>query len=148
MGRGPAALFGAIVAVGLGPAMWLGVQLGSIEVNPARQPALVGEPTTVPDSLVGGAGAGADATDDPPVIGADPQDEATKRIRRPSPTPTITTSPSGEPTTTSPSPSPSSSSPSSPSSEPTTTPPTESTTAPSSPPTAEPSPPLPSSSGT
>jgi hypothetical protein len=35
MERGPLALFGAIVAVGLGPAMWLGAQFGSAIDVPA-----------------------------------------------------------------------------------------------------------------
>src|SRR3954452_21398231 len=34
MERGPLALFGAIVAVGLGPALWLGAQLGNVAVSP------------------------------------------------------------------------------------------------------------------
>jgi len=38
--RGPVALFGAIVAVGLGPALWLGAQFGTATAVPAR-PATV-----------------------------------------------------------------------------------------------------------
>jgi hypothetical protein len=37
MDRGPWALFGAIVSVGLGPAMWLGVQFGEATAVPVRE---------------------------------------------------------------------------------------------------------------
>ena len=41
MERGPLALFGAIVAVGVGPALWMGVQLGAVQGNsPARPPVV------------------------------------------------------------------------------------------------------------
>ena len=40
MERGPMALFGAIVAVGLGPALWLGAQFGNIAVSPSTPPAV------------------------------------------------------------------------------------------------------------
>ena len=63
MDRGPLALFGAIVAVGLGPSLWLGVQFGEVEVAPTRPPAV-----SVQDAggqeLLGGAGAGAAPTAD------------------------------------------------------------------------------------
>src|SRR3954470_1046511 len=75
MDRGPAALFGAIVAVGLGPAMWLGVRLGAVDVPPPRAPAGVGEHTAGPEQLVGGSGAG----DSP--LGADPTVRATPRAK-------------------------------------------------------------------
>jgi hypothetical protein len=39
--RGPVALFGAIVAVGLGPALWLGAQFGSATVVPDRPATVV-----------------------------------------------------------------------------------------------------------
>jgi hypothetical protein len=45
MERGPVALFGAIVAVGLGPALWLGAQFGSIAVPPAQPTTVVVEQT-------------------------------------------------------------------------------------------------------
>jgi len=57
MDRGPAKLFGPIVAVGLGPAMWLGVRLGAVDFAPVRPP-VVGEHTAGPEQLVGGSGAG------------------------------------------------------------------------------------------
>ena len=41
MDRGPVALFGAIVAVGLGPALWLGAQFGSATVVPDRPATVV-----------------------------------------------------------------------------------------------------------
>lgn len=40
MERGPVALFAAIVAVGLGPALWLGAQFGNATVVPERPPAV------------------------------------------------------------------------------------------------------------
>ncbi len=57
MERGPMALFGAIVAVGLGPALWLGAQFGTASVNPATPPAVVGEQRVDVDKAPGGAGA-------------------------------------------------------------------------------------------
>ncbi|WP_433828730.1 hypothetical protein ACQP2E_05200 [Actinoplanes sp. CA-015351] len=59
MERGPLTLFGAIVSVGLGPALWLGAQLGTVNVAPNERPAPVGEeqyPAT--DMDFGGVGAG------------------------------------------------------------------------------------------
>src|SRR6478672_10849061 len=61
MDRGPAALFGAIVAVGLGPAMWLGVRLGAVETAPVRPP-VVSEHTAGSEQLVGGSGPVDDST--------------------------------------------------------------------------------------
>jgi len=58
MERGPLALFGAIIAVGLGPAMWLGAQFGNVAVTPDRPPAV-----TVQQDSRGGVGAA--APDDP-----------------------------------------------------------------------------------
>jgi hypothetical protein len=43
MERGPMALFGAIVAVGLGPAMWLGAQFGNAIDVPTSPPAVTSE---------------------------------------------------------------------------------------------------------
>ena len=57
MDRGPLALFAAIVAVGLGPAMWLGAQFGRIEVAPPQPPAYVGEQRPESAQVVGGSGA-------------------------------------------------------------------------------------------
>lgn len=54
MERGPMALFGALVAVGIGPALWLGAQFGSIDVAPTRPPTVVSEQA---DKAPGGAGA-------------------------------------------------------------------------------------------
>jgi hypothetical protein len=68
MNRGPVALFGAIVAVGLGPAMWLGAQFGAASATPSRPPAVSSErqPTQAPTQQEGG-GAGA-APEDPSVV--------------------------------------------------------------------------------
>ncbi|MDT5040070.1 MAG: hypothetical protein QOE51_1055 [Actinoplanes sp.] len=65
MERGPLALFGAIIAVGLGPAMWLGVQFGHV-AGPTSPP-----PAAVIVQQKGGEGAA--APDDPgQVITTDP----------------------------------------------------------------------------
>ncbi|GAA0531179.1 hypothetical protein GCM10010172_09860 [Paractinoplanes ferrugineus] len=121
MNRGPAALSGAIVAVGLGPAMWMGVRLGSVEVAPSKPPAVVGEHTAVPDRLVGGTGADRLLGDEPEVA-ATPRGRVLPLTGKPSPS--SSTAPSASPSATTPS-APSTE----PSSEPTSTPPTEATTA-------------------
>ncbi|MEU4694194.1 hypothetical protein [Actinoplanes sp. NPDC023714] len=58
MERGPLTLFGAIVAVGLGPALWLGAQLGTVTVAPNERPSTVGEQYPETDMDFGGVGAG------------------------------------------------------------------------------------------
>src|SRR4051812_17164221 len=67
MERGPLALFGAIIAVGLGPAMWLGVQFGDVGGVQTRPPA-----ASVQQDGRGGVGAAApdDQTD---TIKTDPK---------------------------------------------------------------------------
>lgn len=124
MERGPMALFGAIIAVGLGPALWLGAQFGDVDGTPATPPAVVSEQNA--EKAPGRAGA---APDEEPIV------EPTKRTRyvplsgtpsaRPSatakstaPEPSESTEPAAEP---------------SPSDDP-TTPPTESTSTPATPP--------------
>jgi hypothetical protein len=69
MERGPVALFGAIVAVGLGPALWLGAQFGSVSVDPVAPPAVVGEQKV-------------DTGKAPGAAGAAPEDAATEPTRR------------------------------------------------------------------
>jgi hypothetical protein len=133
MDRGPAALFGAIVAVGLGPAMWLGVRLGAADVPPPRAPAVVGEHTAGPEQLVGGSGAGDSPLGADPTVRATPRAKVLRLTTSASPTPSSAKSTSPSPTATSAS---SSASPSSTeaTTEP-TTPPTETTTEPTTPPT-------------
>ena len=59
MERGPVALFGAIVAVGLGPALWLGAQFGRFDVAPAGTPVPVSHTHAATSQLEGGgSGAG------------------------------------------------------------------------------------------
>ncbi|MEU7906709.1 hypothetical protein [Actinoplanes sp. NPDC049118] len=114
MDRGPMALFGAIVAVGLGPAMWLGAQFGQVTQTPDRPPAV----TTVQQNSTprGGTGAG-DAPTDTEVIDNEPgagnqstgstrtaRPEATKATPSPSesdgsPTPPVESSPTPSNTT-------------------------------------------------
>jgi hypothetical protein len=65
MERGPLALFGAIVAVGLGPALWLGAQFGSVDLTP-KAPAAV---TVVQNPEVEPGGVG--AADADPVVELD-----------------------------------------------------------------------------
>jgi hypothetical protein len=64
MERGPIALFSAIVAVGLGPALWVGVQFGSVEVEQPEHPPAVSEIDPGGQQYFGGRGAGSDATTD------------------------------------------------------------------------------------
>lgn len=133
MVRGPAALFGAIVAVGLGPAMWLGVRLGAVEVTPVSPPSVVGEHTSGPEQLTGGTGAGESELGNDPTVAATPRAKILPLTSSPSPRPSTvhpTTSPSPTATTVSPSASPTPTP-----TETETTPPTESTTGPTTPPT-------------
>jgi hypothetical protein len=60
MERGPVALFGTIVALGLGPAMWLGAQFGATDITPVRPPAITVDQVPAP----GGVGAGAEPAED------------------------------------------------------------------------------------
>ena len=110
MERGPMALFGAIIALGLGPAMWVGAQFGASDV-PVRPPAITVDQVPAP----GGVGAGAEpegdiATD---VVETDVDVEADTPQRpvesttaaRPSPTVERSPTPTVAPSTSSPSPS-------------------------------------------
>ncbi|MBW6432258.1 hypothetical protein KZ829_00660 [Actinoplanes hulinensis] len=63
MERGPLALFGAIVSVGLGPALWLGAQLGAVNLAPSQRPAPVNEQFPGVGMDFGGIGAGDPAVD-------------------------------------------------------------------------------------
>ncbi|MFC7532595.1 hypothetical protein [Actinoplanes sp. GCM10030250] len=70
MERGPLALFGAIIAIGVGPALWLGAQLGAVDLAPNERPSTVGE--QFPDNDTGtvdfgGAGAGEPPAEADPV---------------------------------------------------------------------------------
>jgi hypothetical protein len=150
MERGPLALFGAIVAVGLGPALWLGAQFGNVTVSPGKAPTVISEQQ--PD--VGGR-AGA-APDEPATkLETKPRSEIKPLSDRPSPRP------SKSATSTAPEPDPDSTTEPPATTEPTptdepTTPPTENTT-PADPPTEgddenepepEPDPPLEPDPGT
>lgn len=66
MERGPMALFGAIVAVGLGPALWLGVQLSDDDAPVGKPPATIRQqvPAAV-ETDQGGFGAGSEETTGP-----------------------------------------------------------------------------------
>jgi hypothetical protein len=105
MERGPMALFGAIVAIGLGPAMWLGAQFGQVTLTPERPPAVVvNEEVKAPK---GGAGAGDSPDDQPQVIRTEPKADnqplgSTRNARparvKPSPSPSESDEPSTPPT--------------------------------------------------
>lgn len=140
MERGPMALFGAIVAVGLGPAMWLGTQFGQVTLPPERPPVV----TSVQENGIqpprGGSGAGDAPNDQTEAIRTEPKanTEPLKATRKARPVVTPTTPapsasevPSPEPTETS-SPPTDPGDPSEPSD-----PPTESTTEPTDPPTED-----------
>jgi hypothetical protein len=140
MDRGPVALFAAIVAVGLGPAMWLGAQFGNIEIAPTGPPAAVEQQTTGTQRMLGGAGAGDSATGDDTVIRTDPKGHVRPLTRSPSASPSVSRSPS-----------PSGSSSPSPSADPsassgTPVPPTESSSSPAGEPSDSGEPPVPPSS--
>jgi hypothetical protein len=93
--RGPMALFGAIVAIGLGPAMWLGAQFGQATLSPDRPPAV----TTVQQDAVaprGGSGAG-DAPTDAEAIRTEPKANTQPLTRTKRTQPVVTTSPSPSP---------------------------------------------------
>ena len=88
MDRGPLALFGAIVAVGLGPAMWLGAQFGRIDVAPLQPPAYVGEQRSQSAQVVGGSGAQDTSTGHNTTIRTTPQAHVLPlTTRRPAATP-------------------------------------------------------------
>jgi hypothetical protein len=57
--RAPMALFGALVAVGLGPALWLGVQIGDVSVTP-KPPVVQSEQKQDVTNPRGGEAAGAE----------------------------------------------------------------------------------------
>src|SRR3954468_14274200 len=109
MERGPVALFGAIVAVGLGPALGVGAQIGQVPVAPplpstsvvggdtARAPG--GRAAAVDPVRPGPRGESADTA--PPVIGTPPPRPAgvvtmtktTTRVPSPAATSPAATSP-------------------------------------------------------
>lgn len=132
MERGPMALFGAIIAVGLGPALWLGAQIGAVNLAPNERPSSVGEQFPDNDTGVeldfGGAGAGQIPEQADPVTRYD-LNPATSRPMRPD-ADMVGSRPSAQPSSSAPAtagPSPSvSGTPSAEPSEP-STPPTEST---------------------
>ena len=107
MERGPVALFGAIVAVGLGPALWLGAQFGRFDAPPPRAPVTVGQQHSDAAQLVGGSGAGDSET-------GDDNDDPIRTTPRAHVIP-LTTSPSASPSTSSTGPSASASAPDDPS---------------------------------
>lgn len=98
MERGPVALFGAIVAVGLGPALWLGVQFGAVEQPPINnQPAVI-QQKPAGTELFGGTGAGqTTSTPEDHEIRTTPHRNADPVTRAPSRKPTPSPSPSAEP---------------------------------------------------
>jgi hypothetical protein len=142
--RGPMALFGAIVAIGLGPAMWLGAQFGQATLAPERPPAVSVRNDSV-QAPRGGSGAG-DAPTDTEAIRTEPkannQPLKTRKTPPPattaSPSPSASDDPSTPPTQTTPPRDPE------PTDEQTDPPPTEETTQPEDPPTGDPDvPPVP-----
>ncbi len=128
------ALFGAIVAIGLGPAMWLGAQFGQVTLSPGRPPAVTSVQNV--EAPRGGSGAG-DAPTEAEAIRTEPKADTeplfrTKNARpaatkSPSPSPSPSDKPSTPPTSPSPSTSPDPG-------EATSDPPTESSTPPEDPP--------------
>ena len=133
MERGPLALFGAIVAVGVGPALWMGVQLGGGQVTPANPPAVSEQRPADSKELLGGTGAGApdESGGGGSLIDSEPQGNVLPLSKSPSakPSPSAGGEPEDAPSdpapTVSPEPSRSANRPS--------VPPTESTTQPTGP---------------
>ena len=68
MERGPLTLFGAILAIGLGPSLWLGAQLGTVNVSPSERPSTVGEQFPESDVDFGGTGAGSTTDQADPIV--------------------------------------------------------------------------------
>ncbi|MBO3739765.1 hypothetical protein [Actinoplanes flavus] len=132
MERGPLALFGAIVSVGLGPALWLGAQLGAVNLAPSQRPAPVNEQFPGVDMDFGGAGAGDPAVDPMSTFPFTPYHRPTSTAPA-KPRHAATASPTTlEPVQPSPPPaSPSSSPPASPSTSPSAPPPSTAPVSPS-----------------
>jgi uncharacterized membrane protein YgcG len=104
MDRGPLALFGAVVAVGLGPALWLGAQFGRFDVAPARPPVPVDRTHEDTTQLVGGTAGGEDETGANTPVGTSPRVHVrpvrTTPSATPSSSPSATTSLSASPSAT------------------------------------------------
>ncbi|WP_433793696.1 hypothetical protein [Actinoplanes sp. CA-252034] len=131
------ALFGAILAVGLGPALWLGAQIGAVDLAPGQRPAPVDEQFPGADMDFGGAGAGDLPDDDEPLstyVYTPLSPSASQTAVRPSPVATEVTR-----IVSPPSPPPPSPPPASPSVSPSATPTGEPSTSDSTSPSAEPS---------
>jgi hypothetical protein len=97
MERGPVALFGAIVAVGLGPAMWLGAQFGNAIETPAPPPAVRSEQH--PNQQLQDRGGSAGSAPENPTVVLDTKPRANvKPLGKPSASPTSQT-PSDDPST-------------------------------------------------
>jgi hypothetical protein len=92
------ALFGAIIAVGLGPALWLGAQFG--ELSPVRPPAAVVDQVRAP----GGEGAGAVPGDDPTILDVDADERPVPVAETTSARPQRTATPTRTPSSVAPSP--------------------------------------------
>jgi hypothetical protein len=124
MERGPLALFGAIIAVGLGPAMWLGAQFGSATDVPSSPPAVQSEQHARQNQNQDHGGAAGSAPEDPTVILETKPRANIKPLETPAARPSSSSTgkargkPSTSPSASSPTPSPS---------EDASTPPTEST---------------------
>ena len=129
MERGPLALFGAIVAVGLGPAMWMGVQLGGVQVAPTTPPVVSEQRPGDGRDLLGGTGAGVvdESADETSVIDTAPRGKVLPLTKSPSAKPS--------PSATSAAPTPSESPEPSATSDDPSVPPTESTSRPTDEPT-------------
>jgi hypothetical protein len=88
MARGPLALFGAIVAVGLGPALWLGAQFGRFDVAPPSPPVPVDRTHDDTAQLTGGTGGGVDETgNDSTPVRSTPRAHIMPLTTSPSPSP-------------------------------------------------------------
>src|SRR3954466_11802945 len=93
MQRGPMALFGAIVAVGLGPAMWLRAQFGAMGAAPSRPPAVSSnqQANQAPTQQKGGE-AGSAPEDPSVVLETKPRTSHRLLSSTPSPSPSASSS--------------------------------------------------------
>jgi hypothetical protein len=127
------ALFGAIVAVGLGPALWLGAQFGQAAPPQRRPPAVISNPAADVQAPRGGSGAG-DAPTGTEQTRTEPKANTLPLTRTKAPRPSASSTP---PASASPKPSVSPTESTPPSDPDPTNDPTESTTRPSDPPVTD-----------
>src|SRR3954470_7568223 len=98
MERGPMALFGALIAIGLGPAMWLGAHFGEAAAAATTPTSSISVPQDAGQGGVGGAAPGnpANVVNTDPKSNVEPLSPTRPKAHRASssPSPTASASPS------------------------------------------------------